>query len=272
MTVYEPWLTVVTVVKDAHDAFARTVESLASQSERDFEFVVIDSSSDTATVSGIGSSLPHSYTWSPPQGIYAAMNIGLSKAAGRYIYFLNAGDVLDSPQTLDRVRRSLEDRAPTWAFGPVRITGTDNKVTVTPEWDYRDHQASLFARGSFPPHQGTFVQREILTAIGGFDLSYRVAADYAAFLKISQLADPQILDFVIANFTEGGTSTTQWLESFREFHTARRRTFRPTGLASVSEFALTVKQIVAVGLYRGIWSKLVRSRHGPGSLSSGSCT
>lgn len=259
MTVHEPWLTVVTVVKDAEDAFAQTVESLASQSENDFEFIVIDSSTDISTVSDICTRLSHSYTWSPPQGIYAAMNIGLRKAAGRYIYFLNAGDVLYSTQTLDRVRRALESRSPTWAFGPVRIIGTDHKVSVTPEWDYDDHHASLFARGNFPPHQGTFVQREILTSIGGFDLSYRVAADYAAFLKISQISDPEILDFVIADFTEGGASTTHWLESFREFHTARRRTFRPTGLASASEYALTVKQIVGVGLYRGIWSKLIRS-------------
>lgn len=253
------WLSVVTVIKDAPEDFARTVESLTLQTDSDFEFVVIDSSADSSVVKQSSSQLPCSYLWSQPHGIYSAMNLGLATASGDYIYFLNAGDELHAPNVLEQVRRTLETREPGWAFGPVQIVRGDGSATVTPEWDYQRHRETLFAGGHFPPHQGTFVKRDLLNSIGGFDTSYRIAADYAAFLFLSQQSDPIELPFVIANFTEGGTSTRQWLDSFKEFHAARRRTFAPTGLKSLREYASTMKQIVAVGLYRNVWTKVHRS-------------
>ena len=255
----EPWLTVVTVVKDLPLDFDRTVSSLESQTDQDFEFVVIDSSDDAHSVTKSCSRVAHAYFWTPPRGIYEAMNQGWRSATGEYIYFLNAGDVLHDPSTLSLVRSALSgDSSPAWAFGPVQIFGSDGSVTITPDWDYAAHRAALFALGNFPPHQGTFVKRTLLSEIGGFDTSYRIAADYAAFLQLSQLSNPRELDFVIADFTEGGASTTHWLESFKEFHAARRATFDPSGLASVIEYAHTAKQIAAVGFYREVWSKLVK--------------
>jgi hypothetical protein len=75
----------------------------------------------------------------------------------------------------------------------------------------------------------------LLEQIGGFDTSYRIAADYAAFLRLSQLADPLIVDYVIAEFFEGGVSSVNWQESFREFHRARRSILQPTGTAALRE-------------------------------------
>lgn len=246
----------VTVVKDAPANFTRTVASLASQSDTGFEFVVIDSSSESGTVENSITARSCSYTWTPPAGIYAAMNMGLEKAAGRYVYFLNAGDVLHDANTLSRVREALEPTLPSWAFGPVLIISVDGSATVTPDWDYHAHRSSLFALGQFPSHQGTFVKRTLLSSLGGFDTSYQIAADYASFLRISLQSDPMLLDFVVADFTEGGASTTQWLTSFLEFHSARRKTFNPSGVAALMEYAHTARQIAAVGFYRGVWLKL----------------
>ena len=116
----------------------------------------------------------------------------------------------------------------------------------------------MFARGRFAPHQGTFASADELRASGGFDVSFRIAADYAAFLTLTTMSTPVMLEFPIARFHEGGLSTQNWQESFREFHRARRSILQPHGTAAARELMATGWHFAAVGLYRGIWSKVAR--------------
>ncbi|MDQ5975461.1 MAG: hypothetical protein QG661_2670 [Actinomycetota bacterium] len=256
-----PWLTVVTVVKDDPAGFAATVESLAAQDLSAVEFVVVDGSADSTGVLAALAALGEvgcEYAAMPPRGIYPAMNAALDLATGEYVYFLNAGDTLHDPEVLSRVRAALLDTRPLWAFGPVEIVGQDGSRVVTPPWDYAREKASYFSRGLFPPHQGTFVQRSALLDQGGFDPTYTIVADYASFLRLSLLADPLLLDPVIATFTEGGVSTTRWHESLRQFHQARRRILGPTGGAAVREYAYSLRQATAMAAYRRVVAPLRR--------------
>ena len=139
-----PWLTVITVVKDATADFARTSASLAAQDLTSVEYIVIDSSDDRIGIPGVLAGIPAlastSVTWVEPAGIYAAMNAGLAMARGEYVYFANAGDVLFSSETLARVQEVLTTAEPSgtgaaWAFGPVEILSQDGTRVITPRWN-----------------------------------------------------------------------------------------------------------------------------------------
>jgi glycosyltransferase involved in cell wall biosynthesis len=252
-----PWLTVVTVVKDATDDFTLTARSLAAQDLTNVEYVVVDSSSDRDAIPYVLSGMDALSTavvhWVEPAGIYAAMNKGLAIATGEYCYFANAGDVLFSSDTLARVRASLSSAAAaTWAFGPVEILSQDSTRVITPSWDYAAEQDTCFSSGHFPCHQGTFASTSVLRSFGGFDTSYSIVADYAAFLRLSQVSDPIELDFVIATFAEGGVSTTRWQESFRQFHAARMAILRPSGSVAIRERWNTTSQFAKVFLARNV--------------------
>jgi hypothetical protein len=234
----DTWLSIITVVKDDYPGFVQTLESITQQNLTGVELCVVDSSIDSDAIKDALSSstaIAHSYEWVEPIGIYPAMNTGVGQANGEYVYFLNAGDLLASADVLERLHKSTRDASPSWVFGPVRIVSVDGSSVITPAWDYAKEKSALFSRGLFPPHQGTLARRELLEQIGGFDTSYRIAADYAAFLRLSQLADPLIVDYVIAEFFEGGVSSVNWQESFREFHRARRSILQPTGTAALRE-------------------------------------
>jgi hypothetical protein len=92
----------------------------------------------------------------------------------------------------------------------------------------------------------------VLRDLGGFDPSYTIVADYAAFLRLSRLADPLILDTVIATFVEGGVSTRRWKASIQEFHRARRRILRPTGTAAWRERYETAAQFLRLFVVRDL--------------------
>ena len=251
-----PWLSIITAVKDDPSGLARTMESVRSQDLDGVEVIVIDGSEDPDAVRAICSGLAEVH-WEVPAGIYAAMNSGLIHARGAYVQFLNAGDVLHSSNVLERVRGSL-DSVCLWAFGPVELIGADGTRVVTPPWDYRREKESLFARGHFPQHQGMFVQRSTLMDLGGFSVDYQIAADYRSFLQLSNLADPLVLDFIVADFAEGGASTVHWQESFREFHRARREVLRPAGMTAVRERLDSLTHFGRVWAYREVVLPLKR--------------
>lgn len=236
-TSVDPWLSVITVVKDHEADFARTLASIEEQDRDGVEYVVIDSSADPSAIPGLlsSSSLADcTYSWVQPTGIYPAMNAGMDLATGDYVYFANAGDVLHRHDVLARVRAALRSR-PSWCFGDVEIVDSSGRRTITPPWDYAEEREHSFSRGLFPPHQGTFARRRDLLEQGGFDPRYSIVADYAAFLKLSLRADPVRLGFVVATFTEGGVSTTRWQESFRQFHRARVEILQPRGWKAARE-------------------------------------
>jgi len=228
-----PWLTIVTPVRDDKAGLRRTMASIAVQDLAGVGVLVVDSSRDHETVASVCSDIAD-VMWVEPAGVFPAMNAGLERATGTYVQFLGAGDALHDASVLGRVRNVADTGAP-WMFGPVRIIDTDGRSSVTPHWNYVAERERLFARGLFPQHQGTFVRSELLQELGGFSSAYRIAADYAMVLRLSQVADPVELDFVVADFNSGGLSTDQWRESFHEFHRARLEVFGPTGLTAARE-------------------------------------
>lgn len=255
---------IITVVKDDPEGFAASINSLKKQTTHDFEFVVVDSSNDPTFItqmledSGLHEDTPTHYQWCTPSGIYPAMNLGLDNATGKFAYFLNAGDRLHAPDILVKVAQKLGNDKSAWLFGPVEITDhVSNETTTTPRWDYQEEKKNFFARGLFPPHQGTIASTQLLRDLGGFDPEYSISADYALFLKLSQVVDPEEVDSPIAHFVTGGVSTHKWRESFRQFHEARTQILRPQGIGALREQLWTRWHFTKVWTYREL---IVRAR------------
>lgn len=235
-------LTVVTVVKDDPLGLERTIASVDEQcSDEPFEHLIVDSSS--VPLSGVHDShegaVQRSVVVTPPHGVYPAMNVGVDRACGDYLWFVNAGDTLAAPDSVGTVLELLSSD-PSWLVGRVRITDQSGRSVDSSRWDFETESGHLFARGVFPPHQATIVRTADLRELGGFDTSYSVAADYHAALRLARRHSPVMTDTVLACFTEGGLSTRRWKTAHREFHRARQEVFEPAGVSALAERAWTV--------------------------------
>ena len=255
----EIWLSIVTIVKDDAKGFSETLASIASQELSGVEWVIVDSTSQTTEVPELlsrNNPVPEvTYLHEAPRGIYPAMNSGVARCSGEYVYFLNAGDCLHDREVLVRVRELLSSH-PAWAHGPVAIRENDGSVVITPEWNFQSERNRCFAAGHFPAHQGTFAQVEEIRKVGGFDPKYRIAADYAMFLRLSLVALPCEIPFAVATFNSGGISSQQWQESFREFHRARREILKPRGLRALREQWETRRHFALVYAHREVRPRL----------------
>jgi glycosyltransferase involved in cell wall biosynthesis len=251
-----PWLTIVTVVRNDVAGLARTVASLAQADLSGVQFLVIDGSDDRSEVQSVlaGSEIEsQEVVWEPPRGIYPAMNAGLARAHGTFLYFLNAGDTLHSPAALTEVAQGLADAGDAiWIVGRVCFVDADGSCATPPLLEYARERHHLFARGEFPAHQGTLGRTAEIARLGGFDESYTIAADYHLALRLSQIAEPLLLDVVLADFPTGGSSSVRWRQSVREFHRARREVLRPAGIAALVEATRTWLQFTELALFHSL--------------------
>ena len=104
-----PLFSIVTITFNAEATLPATLQSVECQTFTDYEYLVVDGASTDGTVAlARASRAVTSITSEPDRGLYDAMNKGLHRATGRYLIFLNAGDALHSPDTLQKIARSIE--------------------------------------------------------------------------------------------------------------------------------------------------------------------
>lgn len=107
-------LSIITINYNNSIGLKKTIESVVSQSCREFEFIVIDGGSQDGSKDIIELHQSKISYWvsEKDKGIYHAMNKGIKVSSGEYILFLNSGDVLlDDIETLNKVLLSLNHKA-----------------------------------------------------------------------------------------------------------------------------------------------------------------
>lgn len=118
----------------------------------------------------------------PDGGIYDAMNKGLGLASGEVIGFLNADDMFADGLVLSRVAAAFEDPTIEACFGDLLYVTEDNQSVVR-YWKSRPFVPGSFARGWAPAHPTFYIRRSALERFGGFDFSYRLAADTELMMR-----------------------------------------------------------------------------------------
>jgi glycosyltransferase involved in cell wall biosynthesis len=178
-------ITVITVSYNSAATIADTVRSVVSQSHPDVEHLVIDGRSTDGTVEVV-EALWHAnlaLSSEPDKGIYDAMNKGLSRATGEIIGFLNADDIFADTNALARVAKSFEDDPRIDAcYGDLLYVTEDNQVVVR-YWKSRPFVPGSFAHGWAPAHPTFYIRRSAFERFGGFDISYRLAADTELMMR-----------------------------------------------------------------------------------------
>src|ERR1700744_4940678 len=92
----EPKISVITVCYNAVKVIEPTLLSVITQAYNNIEYIVIDGGSNDGTVELIKKHADKITYWvsEPDEGVYDAMNKGIDKATGSWVYFIGAGDIL----------------------------------------------------------------------------------------------------------------------------------------------------------------------------------
>ena len=168
-----PRYSIVSINKNHALGLRRTLESVANQTCRDFELIVVDGHSVDGSLDVVRAfgELVTRFEVDRGQGIYSAMNQGAELAAGDWTLFLNAGDRFSDPDVLSSV--VLPDSGD-FLVGQGRYDGRCENIVYRPI-----EEAS---KGMFLCHQATFCRTTRVKELR-FDTSFQIAGDYEFFCR-----------------------------------------------------------------------------------------
>ena len=207
-----PLFSIVTVSKNNLDGLRRTHAALEAQTFKDFEWIVADGASEDGTKDFL-KTVKAKWTSEPDEGLFDAMNMGLKKATGKYVLFLNAGDTLAKPDTLEKIVK-ITAKEPDFIYGDSLETGKDAaKPFYKTAGRYRD-----LPKGMFTHHQAMFYRLDkIREEKLWYSVIYDIAADYEFTARFLSNAKKIVYaPLPVCLFESGGISQQKASEGRRE--------------------------------------------------------
>ncbi len=203
-------ISVITVVYNSVSTIEETLLSVAAQSYPDVEHIVIDGASTDGTVDIINQYRDKIavFVSEPDHGIYDAMNKGLARATGDIVGLLNADDVYADDTVLTQVAHVFQAPAVDACHADLVYVDRNDPTKVVRYWKSRPYEHGLFEKGWMPAHPTFFVRRSVYQRLGGFDLQFRLQADFdltLRFLEINRIRSVYIPK-IFVRMRMGGTT------------------------------------------------------------------
>jgi glycosyltransferase involved in cell wall biosynthesis len=212
-------VSVIVAALDARDALSRLCAACVPLAAAGVELVVVDGGSGDGSEQVVATVPGARWLSEPDTGIADAWNKALRLATGDWLLFAGADDRLGPPDAWRRTLHLLDGLPPDVSLVALPVT------VVSP-------RGSQLARAEPPPeagvsrrqaveavpHQGLFARREVFARVGGFDPSFRLAADYDWLLRAVFGGEGLVVrpETSPVSMTFGGLSTHAPLRTLRE--------------------------------------------------------
>ncbi len=219
-------ITIVTVTYNAEGTLERTLKSVEMQTHGNVEHIIMDGASKDGTLA-----IAQAYkernddrdiriVSEPDKGLYDAMNKAIAIANGEYICFLNAGDKLHNPQTLEFIVHIAQHNPDAGViYGDTDIVDDngmklrERRLSPPKRLNWRS-----FKNGMLVCHQAFYAKRSIVPA---YDLSYRFSADFDWCVRIMKKAATMSMPLVnshltLADYLSEGMTTANHKASLKE--------------------------------------------------------
>lgn len=203
-------ISIITVAYNSAATIADTLRSVSTQSHPEIEHIVIDGASTDATLDIVrreGTHVARLHS-EPDRGIYDAMNKGLALATGEFVGFLNADDMLASPDVVAAIAAAAASPDTGAVCGDLVYVRKDRPDDVVRFWRCGSFAPSRLRYGWMPPHPTLYVRRSLLPELGPFDTRLRIAADYDFILRYLSRPGMQLAHVpkVLVKMRMGGAS------------------------------------------------------------------
>ncbi|MEO8588949.1 MAG: glycosyltransferase family 2 protein [Flavobacteriales bacterium] len=251
-------VTLITVCRNVAPVIEETLNSVFEQDHPDIEVIVIDGASTDGTLDILKDlARPErgrrvaKLVSEPDKGIYDAMNKGLRLATGDIIGFVNAGDLLMTPNVLSRVVAAFNKEKVDAIYGDIIMVDEKDITKVKRKWESGVYRRERFRSGWMPPHVATFFRKSVYDRFVLFRDDLRIGADYEILLRFlyKERVATVHLPEVLVRFRLGGMSNgnvQQVLQANREV----RRSWRLNGFKAPPLLVT-----------RKLWSKVMQFFH-----------
>lgn len=208
-------ISIITATYNSGGTLRDTMRSVLSQRFVDWEYIIVDGKSSDNTHEIIKEMEPEyggrlKWISEPDKGIYDAMNKGIRMATGDIIGILNSDDFFSDSMVLSRINDEFErEDAVDAIYGDIHFVESDDLKKCVRYYSSRFFQSWMMVFGYQPAHPSFYCRKECYDKYGGFDTSFRIAADFENLLRLIYINNIKThyvpMDFVTMRL--GGAST-----------------------------------------------------------------
>ncbi len=177
-------ISIITVCLNSAETIRDTIECILCQNYPNVEYIICDGGSIDDTLSIIDSVnanikvLP-----GPDDGIYDAMNKGISAATGEVIGILNSDDLYANENVLGNVMEAFLNPTVNLLYGDLHYVHRNQVNKVYRVWKSGKLKPIKFKFGWSIPHPTFFVRKSIYERYGLYNPSFKLAGDYELILR-----------------------------------------------------------------------------------------
>ena len=197
-------LSIITINYNNAEGLRKTLASVASQTYRNIEHIIVDAASTDGSVDVISdyesanrsSVHPLAIVWSSKKdkGIYNGMNIGIQRATGDYIQILNSGDILAADDVTERMMAALntvhhtpytKNSFPAIFYGNM-LKSYDGKTIINRDTCggdmYTPDSFLYFYKGTLN-HDCAYIRRDLFEKYGLYNEQMKICSDWEWYVR-----------------------------------------------------------------------------------------
>ena len=177
-------ISLITVSYNSENTIETTFKSVIDQTYSNIEYIVIDGGSTDNTLKIIEkySELITILVSEQDNGLYDAMNKGISLATGDVIGLINSDDLFCDPDALNKVAKVFKkNKTLDSVYADLFYVSQQDINKISRRWVSGIQRK--FKYGWHPAHPTFYIKKSIYDRFGLFDLSFKLAADFEIMLR-----------------------------------------------------------------------------------------
>ena len=211
-----PLVSVIIPVYNAERYIEKTIRSVLTQTLQDFEVIVLNDGSTDSSGDIIQRLQKEdkriTYIPKANSGVSDTRNIGIDKAKGKYIAFLDADDIW-LPENLEEKIKALEQTGKRWVFSDLENIFEEDNILHLERNDFKPYNIIdnllLWEAEVVPgPCSNIVVEKKLLDEGIQFDTKLSSPADRDICLQLAAKAEPYFLDKKLWLYRQHGQSMT----------------------------------------------------------------
>lgn len=209
----KPVISIITICFNAEKSIAQTIRSVLDQDYPAIEYIIIDGGSKDGTMPIINSFAGKisKVVSETDNGLYDALNKGLSIATGEIIGILHSDDFYPRKNVLSGIAGLFDSNPGVEAVSTSVEIFRDENFSIP----YRTYKATKFRTWQFrlgmqPPHPGFFIKRQALQKVGNYNTGYQISGDFDWLLRVLKVHRIRTCfsDMVTVYMRDGGVSSS----------------------------------------------------------------
>lgn len=247
-----PLVSIITVVYNGGETLLDTINSVANQTYKNIEYIIIDglSTDNTLDIVKNNSEKITTIISEPDKGLYDAMNKGIAIANGDIVGIINSDDWYEPKAVEIAVNAFMKNPNIEIIHGNMNFFYSNDKFKVLKPLGGMGRMR-LIGMSFF--HPTFFVKKSVYDKFK-FDLRFKILSDYDFVMRTIIFGKKYLhVDRVITNMRSGGVSSA-FIERIKEGHKIRVNlgmSLPYVYLSSTLRIALTVLHKIKSFLYQG---------------------